>query len=127
MISLRAGPGSGGVQSGSARLITRISTCAQTSELIDDPLASQLNAVAREEDRDVVTLLESWGADGAAIVGADVNASVDGVMLNQVLHHVPDDANAGYPVYQRIFGEFARWFRDTLLPLARDRDWGATL
>jgi ubiquinone/menaquinone biosynthesis C-methylase UbiE len=36
------------------------------------------------------------------------DASVDGVMLNQVLHHIPDDARAGYPAYTRIFSEFAR-------------------
>ncbi len=36
------------------------------------------------------------------------DASVDGVMLNQVLHHVRDDSQGGYPAYRRIFGEFAR-------------------
>lgn len=36
------------------------------------------------------------------------DASVDGVMLNQVLHHIPDNADTGYPAYKRLFGEFAR-------------------
>lgn len=34
------------------------------------------------------------------------------------------DANAGA---EPAFAEFARWFRHTLLPLAREQDWGAAL
>lgn len=32
----------------------------------------------------------------------------DGVMINQVLHHLPDDASAGFPEHRRVFEEFAR-------------------
>ncbi len=36
-------------------------------------------------------------------------ASFDGVMINQVLHHLDDDA--GFPAHRRVFGEFARVLR----------------
>ncbi len=32
----------------------------------------------------------------------------DGVMINQVLHHLPDDAAKGFPEHRRVFQEFAR-------------------
>src|ERR687889_1356573 len=32
----------------------------------------------------------------------------DGVMINQVLHHLPDDATKGFPIPRNVFGEFAR-------------------
>jgi SAM-dependent methyltransferase len=35
-------------------------------------------------------------------------ASIDGVMINQVLHHLADDAEAGWPRHRRVLGEFAR-------------------
>ena len=38
-------------------------------------------------------------------------ASLDGVMINQVLHHLPDDAGAGYPLHRGVFAEFARVLR----------------
>jgi SAM-dependent methyltransferase len=34
--------------------------------------------------------------------------SFDGVMINQVLHHLPDDGDAGYPLHREVFDEFAR-------------------
>jgi SAM-dependent methyltransferase len=35
-------------------------------------------------------------------------ATLDGVMINQVLHHLPDDASEGFPAHRRVFQEFAR-------------------
>ena len=32
----------------------------------------------------------------------------DGVMINQVLHHLPDDPSEGFPAHRRVFEEFAR-------------------
>ena len=32
----------------------------------------------------------------------------DGVMINQVLHHLPDDASEGFPAHRQVFEEFAR-------------------
>lgn len=34
--------------------------------------------------------------------------SLDGIMINQVLHHLPDDADTGYPLHRQVFAEFAR-------------------
>ena len=34
--------------------------------------------------------------------------SVDAVMTNQVLHHLPDDAANGWPEHNKVFQEFAR-------------------
>ena len=37
--------------------------------------------------------------------------SADAVMVNQVLHHLPDDADGGWPVTRRVIQEFARVLR----------------
>ena len=39
------------------------------------------------------------------------SASVDGVMINQVLHHLPDVAAEGWPLTRKVIGEFARVLR----------------
>ena len=39
------------------------------------------------------------------------DASVDGIMINQVLHHLPDDPEAGWPAHRRVLGECARVLR----------------
>jgi len=39
------------------------------------------------------------------------DASVDGVMINQVLHHLPDDATEAWPLTRKVIGEFARVLR----------------
>jgi len=36
------------------------------------------------------------------------DATLDGVMINQVLHHLTDDAAEGFPAHRRVFREFAR-------------------
>src|SRR5919112_419875 len=36
------------------------------------------------------------------------DATLDGVMINQVLHHLPDDASKGFPAHREAFREFAR-------------------
>ncbi len=37
--------------------------------------------------------------------------SFDGVMINQVLHHLGDDADAGFPTHKRVIAECARVLR----------------
>lgn len=39
------------------------------------------------------------------------DASVDGVMINQVLHHLADDPRAGWPATREVIAEFARVLR----------------
>ena len=34
--------------------------------------------------------------------------SVDAVMTNQVLHHLPDDGSSGWPKHYKVFQEFSR-------------------
>lgn len=36
------------------------------------------------------------------------DATSDGVMINQVLHHLHDDASKGFPAHRQVFTEFAR-------------------
>ncbi len=36
------------------------------------------------------------------------DGAFDGVMINQVLHHLPDNASEGFPEHRRVFEEFAR-------------------
>lgn len=48
----------------------------------------------------------------AAIDGLPIESiSADGVMINQVLHHLPDDASRGWPLTRKVIGEFARVLR----------------
>jgi SAM-dependent methyltransferase len=37
--------------------------------------------------------------------------SADGVMINQVLHHLPDDSAHGWPLTRKVIAEFARVLR----------------
>ena len=37
--------------------------------------------------------------------------SADAVMINQVLHHLPDDSSKGWPLTRKVMGEFARVLR----------------
>jgi ubiquinone/menaquinone biosynthesis C-methylase UbiE len=39
------------------------------------------------------------------------DGAVDGITINQVLHHLPDDAEAGWPSHRRVFAECARVLR----------------
>ena len=36
------------------------------------------------------------------------DGTFDGVMINQVLHHLPDNASEDFPAHRRVFEEFAR-------------------
>jgi SAM-dependent methyltransferase len=56
----------------------------------------------------------SWAGDRVSfhVSGIDElpfeDATLDGVMINQVLHHLPDEGAAGFPAHCRAFREFAR-------------------
>ena len=48
----------------------------------------------------------------AAIDALPVDSiSADAVMINQVLHHLPDDPAQGWPLTRKVIGEFARVLR----------------
>jgi len=48
----------------------------------------------------------------AAIDGLPIESiSADAVMINQVLHHLPDDASQGWPLTRKVIREFARVLR----------------
>ena len=36
------------------------------------------------------------------------DAALDGIMINQVLHHLPDEASQGFPAHRQVFREFAQ-------------------
>jgi ubiquinone/menaquinone biosynthesis C-methylase UbiE len=56
----------------------------------------------------------AWAGDRISFHSARIDelpfedATLDGVMINQVLHHLPDEATEGFPVHRRVFREFAR-------------------
>jgi SAM-dependent methyltransferase len=48
----------------------------------------------------------------AAIDGLPIESiSADAIIINQVLHHLPDDASQGWPLTRKVIGEFARVLR----------------
>ena len=48
----------------------------------------------------------------AAIDGLPLaDASVDGAVVNQVLHHLPDEPAAGWPLHRKVLAELARVLR----------------
>jgi SAM-dependent methyltransferase len=63
---------------------------------------------------DVAARKLAWAGDRVSFHSSRVdelpfeNATLDGVMINQVLHHLPDDAAEGFPAHRRVFQEFAR-------------------
>jgi SAM-dependent methyltransferase len=56
----------------------------------------------------------AWAEDRISFHSARIDAlpfedaTLDGVMINQVLHHLPDDDPNGFPAHRRVFTEFAR-------------------
>ena len=48
---------------------------------------------------------------GSITALAFADASLDGVMINQVLHHLPDRPEDGCALHRRVFSEFARVLR----------------
>jgi SAM-dependent methyltransferase len=56
----------------------------------------------------------AWAEDRIAFHSSRIeelpfeDATLDGVMINQVLHHLPDHASEGFPAHRLAFQEFAR-------------------
>ena len=56
----------------------------------------------------------SWAGDRISFHSSRIDelpfddATLDGAMINQVLHHLPDEAAEGFPAHRRVFREFSR-------------------
>jgi SAM-dependent methyltransferase len=56
----------------------------------------------------------AWAGDRVSFHSSRIDelpfedATLDGVMINQVLHHLPDEAAKDFPAHRRVFAEFAR-------------------
>ena len=56
----------------------------------------------------------AWAGDRISFQSSKIDelpfedGTFDGVMINQVLHHLPDDPAKGFPAHRRVFREFAR-------------------
>jgi len=71
-------------------------------------LSAGMLAVARAKLADAVAE-ERVALHQAAIDALPLgDGAVDGVMVNQVLHHLADDAAAGWPAHRRVLRELAR-------------------
>ncbi len=102
MTVLDAGCGTGNYTQALLGVVGRI-------EAVD--LSAGMLAVARAK------LADALAAGRAALHEAAIDAlplgdaTVDGVMVNQVLHHLPDDGAAGWPAHRRVLRELARVLR----------------
>jgi SAM-dependent methyltransferase len=75
----------------------------------------RIEAVDLNEDMlEVASRKLAWAGDRVSFHSSRIDelpfedASLDGVMINQVLHHLPDDAAEGFPAHRKVFREFAR-------------------
>lgn len=102
MTVLDAGCGTGNYAQALLGQVGRIEAVDLSAGMLD---------VARAKLEDAVA------AGRAALHTAAIDAlplgagTVDGVMVNQVLHHLADDAAAGWPAHRRVLREFARVLR----------------
>jgi SAM-dependent methyltransferase len=85
------------------------------------PAAALLHYVGRIEAVDLNPgMLEvaarklAWAGDRISFHSSGIeelpfeDTTLDGVMINQVLHHLPDHASEGFPAHRMVFREFAR-------------------
>ena len=96
---LDAGCGTGNYSTALLNQVGRISAV----DLNDEMLARAREKLAAECKRDRINFHR---ASIDALPFDD--AMFDGVMVNQVLHHLELAADAGYPVYRQVFAEVAR-------------------
>ncbi|MFQ6023028.1 MAG: class I SAM-dependent methyltransferase [Acidiferrobacterales bacterium] len=102
LVVLDAGCGTGNYSQALLDYVGRIEAVDLNTEML--AMASAKLATARETGR--VTF------NRAAIDALPFeDATFDGIMVNQVLHHLPDSDAAGYPAYHRVLREFSRVLR----------------
>ncbi len=104
MVVLDAGCGTGSYSQALLRHVDHIEAVDLNPDMI--AVASAKLAPARKERR--------IAFHRASIDALPFDEAVfDGIMVNQVLHHLPDSDAKGYPAYQRVLREFARVLRPT--------------
>ena len=97
---LDAGCGTGAYSEAIVDRVGRVEALDMSQGMLDKAAAKLADAVARDR------IGFHQGAITELPFGA---ASFDAVMINQVLHHLDDDAD--YPLHRRVIGEFARVLR----------------
>jgi ubiquinone/menaquinone biosynthesis C-methylase UbiE len=102
MTVLDAGCGTGNYVRALLPHVGRVEALDRSAGMLE--IARRKLADAVEDGR---VILHPGSIDALPLAGA----SVDGVMINQVLHHLPDDAEAGWPAHRRVLGECARVLR----------------
>ena len=99
MIVLDAGCGTGNYSQAMLGYVGRIEAVDLNPGMLE--VASRKLAQARDEER---ISFHSGAIDDLPFE----DATFDGVMINQVLHHLPDEPSKGFPAHRRVFREFAR-------------------
>jgi SAM-dependent methyltransferase len=102
VILLDAGCGTGNYARALLPHVARIEALDRSSGMLE--VAGRKLADAVEDGRAV---LHRGSIDALPLA----DAAVDGVIINQVLHHLPDDPGAGWPAHRRVLGECARVLR----------------
>ena len=99
MTLLDAGCGTGNYSQAMLEYVGRIEAVDMNPGMLE--VAAQKLAVPQDEER---IAFHSAGIDEMPFE----DETFDGVMINQVLHHLPDEPSRGFPAHGRVFEEFAR-------------------
>jgi SAM-dependent methyltransferase len=99
---LDAGCGTGNYARALLPQVARIEALDRSAGMLE--VAARKLADALEDGR---VVLHQGSIDALPLA----DRSVDGVMINQVLHHLPDAAEAGWTAHRRVLGECARVLR----------------
>jgi ubiquinone/menaquinone biosynthesis C-methylase UbiE len=102
MTVLDAGCGTGNYARALLPHVARVEALDRSAAMLEVARRKLADAI---EDGGVI--LHSGSIDALPLA----DASVDGVMINQVLHHLADDPEAGWTAHRRVFGECARVLR----------------
>jgi SAM-dependent methyltransferase len=102
MTLLDAGCGTGNYARALLRHVARIEALDRSDGMLE--IAGRKLADAVEDGR---VVLHRGSIDALPLA----EACVDGIIINQVLHHLPDDPEAGWPAHRRVLGECARVLR----------------
>ena len=99
MLVLDAGCGTGNYSEAMLNYVGRIEAVDMNPGMLE--VAAQKLAEAKDEGR-----ISFHSARIDELPFEDEH--FDGVMINQVLHHLPDDAAQDFPAHRQVFAEFAR-------------------